>query len=59
VEVELQGLNNRTLKEDLTDQEVGNDEDARDQETDQTLDLTDYQLVWDREPMTRTKPLWF
>ncbi|GJV18496.1 retrotransposon protein, putative, ty1-copia subclass [Tanacetum coccineum] len=44
VEVELQGFNNRTLEEDQTDQEDGDDEDAGDQETDQTLDLTDYQL---------------
>ncbi|GJU18164.1 hypothetical protein Tco_1146130 [Tanacetum coccineum] len=38
------------------DQEDGNDVDARDQET-KTPDLTDYQLVRDREPRTRTKPL--
>nr|GEW71972.1 retrovirus-related Pol polyprotein from transposon TNT 1-94 [Tanacetum cinerariifolium] len=31
IEVELQGLNNRTLEEDLTDQEDGDDEDVRDQ----------------------------
>nr|GEY21584.1 retrotransposon protein, putative, Ty1-copia subclass [Tanacetum cinerariifolium] len=30
-----------------------------DQEIDQTSDLTDYQLVQDREPRTRTKPLRF
>ncbi|GKC86081.1 hypothetical protein Tco_1141798 [Tanacetum coccineum] len=57
VEVELQGLSNRTPEEDHTDQEDGNDEDAGDQETDQ--DLTDYQLVQDREPRTRTIPLRF
>ncbi|GJR98548.1 retrotransposon protein, putative, ty1-copia subclass [Tanacetum coccineum] len=63
VKVELQTLNNRTLEEDetnqedQTDQEYGDDEDAGDQETDQTPDLTDYQLVQDREPRTRTKPL--
>nr|GEW01384.1 reverse transcriptase [Tanacetum cinerariifolium] len=44
---------NRTL----IDKENGDDEDARDQEIDQTLDLTDYQLVRDREPRTRMKPL--
>ncbi|GJU50677.1 retrotransposon protein, putative, ty1-copia subclass [Tanacetum coccineum] len=38
-------LNNHTLEEDQTDQEDGDDEDAGDQETDQTLDLTDYQLI--------------
>ncbi|GKB80784.1 retrovirus-related pol polyprotein from transposon TNT 1-94, partial [Tanacetum coccineum] len=53
VEVELQELNNRTLEED---QEDDDDEDACDQETDQTSDLTDYQLVRDREPRTKTKP---
>ncbi|GJW94643.1 zinc finger, CCHC-type containing protein [Tanacetum coccineum] len=42
-----------------THQEDGDDEDARDQETDQTPDLTDYQLVQDREPRTKTKPLRF
>nr|GFD09503.1 hypothetical protein [Tanacetum cinerariifolium] len=30
-----------------------------DQEIDQTSNLTDYQLVQDREPRTRTKPLRF
>ncbi|GJZ81928.1 retrotransposon protein, putative, ty1-copia subclass, partial [Tanacetum coccineum] len=40
-------------------QEDGDDEDAGDQETDQPPDLTDYQLVRDREPRTRTKPLRF
>ncbi|GKE61689.1 retrotransposon protein, putative, ty1-copia subclass, partial [Tanacetum coccineum] len=56
VEVELQGLINYTLEED---QEDGDDEDAGDQETDQTPDLTNYQVVRDREPRTRTKPLRF
>ncbi|GKB48500.1 retrovirus-related pol polyprotein from transposon TNT 1-94 [Tanacetum coccineum] len=42
VEVELHGLNNRTLEGDQTDQEDGDDEDARDQETDLTLNFTDY-----------------
>ncbi|GJY27777.1 retrotransposon protein, putative, ty1-copia subclass [Tanacetum coccineum] len=59
VEVELHRLNNHTPEEDQTDQEDGDDEDARDQETDQTLDLTDYQLARDRERRTRTKPLRF
>ncbi|GJW46027.1 retrotransposon protein, putative, ty1-copia subclass [Tanacetum coccineum] len=59
VEVELQRLNNHTLEEDQTDQEDGDDEDVGDQETDQTPDLTDYQLAQDREPRTRTKPLRF
>ncbi|GJV21539.1 retrotransposon protein, putative, ty1-copia subclass [Tanacetum coccineum] len=59
VEVELQRLNNHTPEEDQTDQEDGDDEDAGDQETDQTPDLTDYQLARDREPRTRTKPLRF
>nr|GEX24388.1 retrotransposon protein, putative, Ty1-copia subclass [Tanacetum cinerariifolium] len=65
VEVELQRLNNHTLKEDQTnnedqtDQDDGDDEDAGDQEIDQPPDLIDYQLVWDREPRTRTKPLRF
>nr|GEW25004.1 ribonuclease H-like domain-containing protein [Tanacetum cinerariifolium] len=57
VEVELQRLNNYTSEEDQTDQEDGVDEDTRDQETDQPSDLTNYQLVRDREPRTRTKPL--
>ncbi|GKA32703.1 retrovirus-related pol polyprotein from transposon TNT 1-94 [Tanacetum coccineum] len=35
------------------------DDDAGDQETDQTPNLTDYQLSRDREPRTRTKPLRF
>nr|GEV84621.1 zinc finger, CCHC-type [Tanacetum cinerariifolium] len=54
VEVELQGINYHTLEEDQKD---GDDEDVGDQETDQTSDLIDYQLVQDREPRTRTKPL--
>ncbi|GJV80780.1 retrotransposon protein, putative, ty1-copia subclass [Tanacetum coccineum] len=44
---------------DQKDQEDGDDEDAGDQETDQPPDLRDYQLVQDREPRTRTKPLRF
>ncbi|GKC15501.1 retrotransposon protein, putative, ty1-copia subclass [Tanacetum coccineum] len=59
VEVELQGLSNRMHEEVHTDQEDDNDENARDQETDQTHNLTDYQLVRDREPRTRTIPLRF
>nr|GEW00572.1 zinc finger, CCHC-type [Tanacetum cinerariifolium] len=65
VEVELQRLNNHTLEEDQTDnkdqknQDDGDDEDAGDQEINQLPDLTDYQLVRDREPRTRTKPLRF
>ncbi|GKF06570.1 retrovirus-related pol polyprotein from transposon TNT 1-94, partial [Tanacetum coccineum] len=59
VEVELQRLNNHTPDEDQTDQEDGDDKDARDQETDQTPDLTYYQLAQDRERRTRTKPLRF
>ncbi|GJZ84447.1 retrovirus-related pol polyprotein from transposon TNT 1-94 [Tanacetum coccineum] len=59
VEVELQRLNNHMPEEDQTDQEDGDDEDAGDQETDQTPDLTDYQLARDRERRTRTKPLRF
>nr|GEW55777.1 retrovirus-related Pol polyprotein from transposon TNT 1-94 [Tanacetum cinerariifolium] len=39
--------------------EDGDDEDAGDQETDQTSNLTDYQLARAREPKTRTKPLRF
>nr|GEU48166.1 retrovirus-related Pol polyprotein from transposon TNT 1-94 [Tanacetum cinerariifolium] len=46
-----------TLKDFDADQKGGNNEDAGDQETDQPPDLTDYQLVRDREPMTRTNPL--
>ncbi|GJZ27643.1 hypothetical protein Tco_0572290, partial [Tanacetum coccineum] len=52
-------LNNHMPEEDQTDQEDGNDEDTGDQETDQTPNLTDYQLPRDREPRTRTKPLRF
>nr|GEZ88749.1 retrovirus-related Pol polyprotein from transposon TNT 1-94 [Tanacetum cinerariifolium] len=59
VKVELQRLNNHTLEKDQTDQEDGDDEDAGDQETDKTLNLTDYGLVRDREPKTRTKYLRF
>ncbi|GJV61217.1 retrovirus-related pol polyprotein from transposon TNT 1-94 [Tanacetum coccineum] len=59
VEVELQRLNNHTPEEDQTDQEDGDNEDAEDQEIDQPPDLTDYQLVRDREPRTRMKPLRF
>nr|GEX26319.1 retrovirus-related Pol polyprotein from transposon TNT 1-94 [Tanacetum cinerariifolium] len=65
VEVELQRLNNHTLEEDQTDnedqtdQDNGDDEDAGVQEIDQPPDLTDYQLVRDREPRIRTKPLRF
>ncbi|GKE00700.1 retrovirus-related pol polyprotein from transposon TNT 1-94, partial [Tanacetum coccineum] len=44
VDVELQRLNNHTPEEDQTYQEDGDDEDEGDQETDQTLDLTNYQL---------------
>ncbi|GKC40643.1 retrovirus-related pol polyprotein from transposon TNT 1-94 [Tanacetum coccineum] len=54
----MKGLNNHTLKKDQTDQEDG-DDDAGDLKTDQTHDLTDYQLVRDRDPRTRTKPLRF
>nr|GEU61594.1 retrovirus-related Pol polyprotein from transposon TNT 1-94 [Tanacetum cinerariifolium] len=43
-----------TLKDSGAD---GDDEDVGDQETDQTPDLTDYQLTQDREPRTRIKPL--
>nr|GEX02178.1 hypothetical protein [Tanacetum cinerariifolium] len=63
VEVELQRLNNHTLEEDQTDnegqtnQDDGDDEDVRDQEINQPPNLTDYQLVRDKEPRTRTKPL--
>nr|GEZ70739.1 retrotransposon protein, putative, Ty1-copia subclass [Tanacetum cinerariifolium] len=59
VEVELQRLNNHAFKEDQIDQEDVDDEDAGDQSTDQPSDLTDYQLVWDREPRIRTKLLRF
>ncbi|GJU03052.1 retrotransposon protein, putative, ty1-copia subclass [Tanacetum coccineum] len=49
-----------TLKDSGSDQigqEDGDDEDVGDHETDQTPDLTDYQLARDRERRTRTKPL--
>ncbi|GJZ83324.1 retrotransposon protein, putative, ty1-copia subclass [Tanacetum coccineum] len=59
VEVELQRLNNYTPEEDQTDQKDGDDEDAWDQETDQTPNLTDYQLTRDKKRRTRTKPLRF
>nr|GEV05530.1 retrotransposon protein, putative, Ty1-copia subclass [Tanacetum cinerariifolium] len=65
VEVELKRLNNHMLEddqtdnEDQTDQDDGDDEDARVQEIDHPPDLTDYLLVRDREPRTRTKPLRF
>nr|GEY42159.1 retrotransposon protein, putative, Ty1-copia subclass [Tanacetum cinerariifolium] len=58
-------LNNHTLEEDQTDnkdqtnQDDGDDEDVGDQEINQPPDLTNYQLVWDREPRKRTKPLRF
>nr|GEU53727.1 hypothetical protein [Tanacetum cinerariifolium] len=53
VEVELVELNNHTLKENQTDQEDGNDKDAGDQETDQAMDLTNYQLEeYTHEPLT-------
>nr|GEU82816.1 retrovirus-related Pol polyprotein from transposon TNT 1-94 [Tanacetum cinerariifolium] len=55
----IMGLNNRTLEKDQTYQEDGDDEDAGYQETDQTPNLTYYQLVRDGEPRTRTKPLRF
>ncbi|GKG53604.1 hypothetical protein Tco_0555004, partial [Tanacetum coccineum] len=57
--VELQELNNHMLEDIQTDQEDGDDEDAWDQETEQTPDLIDYQLVQDKESSTRTKPLRF
>ncbi|GJU90390.1 retrotransposon protein, putative, ty1-copia subclass [Tanacetum coccineum] len=59
VEVKLQRLNNHTPEKDQTDQEDGDNEDTGDQETDQTSDLTDYQLAQDGERRTRTKPLKF
>nr|GEU52384.1 retrotransposon protein, putative, Ty1-copia subclass [Tanacetum cinerariifolium] len=59
VKVGLQRLHNHALEEDQIDQEDGDDEDAWDQATDQPSDLTNYQLVRDREPRTRTKPLRF
>ncbi|GKF53323.1 retrotransposon protein, putative, ty1-copia subclass [Tanacetum coccineum] len=59
VEVELQKVNNHTPEEDPIDKEDGDDKDAGDQETDQTPNLTNYQLAQDKEPRTRTKPLRF
>ncbi|GJX58476.1 retrovirus-related pol polyprotein from transposon TNT 1-94 [Tanacetum coccineum] len=59
VKVELQRLNNHTLEEDQIDQENCDDEDVGDHKTDQTPNLTDYQLARDRERRTRTKPLRF
>ncbi|GKE34055.1 hypothetical protein Tco_1453377, partial [Tanacetum coccineum] len=59
VKVELQRLNNHTPEEDQTNQEDRVDEDAGDQETDHSPNLTDYQLVRDRETRIRTKPLRF
>ncbi|GKF78881.1 hypothetical protein Tco_0234449, partial [Tanacetum coccineum] len=59
VKVELQRFNNHTPEEDQIDQDNGDDEDAGDHETNQTPDLTDYQLARDRERRTRTKPLRF
>nr|GEX86065.1 retrovirus-related Pol polyprotein from transposon TNT 1-94 [Tanacetum cinerariifolium] len=44
---------------DQTNQEDSDDEDAGGQTTDQPPDRTDYQLVRDREPRTRMKPLGF
>ncbi|GJV90056.1 zinc finger, CCHC-type containing protein [Tanacetum coccineum] len=54
-----QEVKNHTLEKDQIDQKDGDDEDAGDQETDQTSDLTYYQLAQDRELRTRTKPLRF
>ncbi|GKB34227.1 retrotransposon protein, putative, ty1-copia subclass, partial [Tanacetum coccineum] len=45
--------------EELHVEEDGDDKNAEDQETDQTPDITYYQLARDREPRTRTKPLRF
>nr|GEZ98531.1 hypothetical protein [Tanacetum cinerariifolium] len=59
VEVELQRLNNHTLEEDQTDNEDQTNQDDGDDEDAQPPDLTNYQLVRDREPRTRTKPLRF
>nr|GEX97243.1 retrotransposon protein, putative, Ty1-copia subclass [Tanacetum cinerariifolium] len=53
VKVELHMLSNHMPKEDQTYQEDGDDEDAGDQATDQSPDLTDYQLEEDtHEPLT-------
>nr|GFC47793.1 hypothetical protein [Tanacetum cinerariifolium] len=49
----------KSVEELQTDQDDGDDEDAGVQEIDQPPDLTDYHLVRDREPRTRTKPLRF
>nr|GEX32983.1 retrovirus-related Pol polyprotein from transposon TNT 1-94 [Tanacetum cinerariifolium] len=49
----------KSVEELQTDQDDGDDEDAGVQEIDQPPDLTDYQLVQDREQRTRTKPLRF
>ncbi|GKF54950.1 retrotransposon protein, putative, ty1-copia subclass, partial [Tanacetum coccineum] len=46
-------------KDSGVDRENGNDEGAGDHENDQPSDLTDYQLVQDRELRTRTEPLRF
>nr|GEW12974.1 hypothetical protein [Tanacetum cinerariifolium] len=59
VEEELQRLNNHMPEEDKTYQEDGDNKDAGAQETNQTPDLTNYQLARDREPRTRMKPLRF
>nr|GEX37946.1 hypothetical protein [Tanacetum cinerariifolium] len=48
-----------TLKDSGTDQEDVDDEDVADQATDPPPKLTGYQLVYDRELRTRTKPLRF
>nr|GFB13128.1 retrotransposon protein, putative, Ty1-copia subclass [Tanacetum cinerariifolium] len=49
----------KSVKELQIDQDDGDDEDAGDQEIDQPPDLTNYQLVQDKEPRTRMKPLRF
>nr|GFA37310.1 retrovirus-related Pol polyprotein from transposon TNT 1-94 [Tanacetum cinerariifolium] len=56
---ELSWIRKIKHNEDQTNPEDGDDEDARDQEIDYPSDLTDYQLVQDREPRKRTKPLRF
>ncbi|GJZ61269.1 retrotransposon protein, putative, ty1-copia subclass [Tanacetum coccineum] len=53
------GAGDKSVEELQIDQRAGDDEDAGDHETDQTPDLTDYQLARDRERRTRTKPLRF
>ncbi|GJW18326.1 retrotransposon protein, putative, ty1-copia subclass [Tanacetum coccineum] len=50
-------LNNHTQRKNRRKND--DDEDAGDHETNQTPDLTDYQLARDRERRTRTKPLRF